>query len=439
MVGDFLTLPARGVLFRIVVSGPTTREPVLIETHQLGKCYRLYRRRLDQVKEVLSFGRKRLAQEFWALRDVSLQVRRGEAWGVIGENGAGKSTFLKLLCGITLPSQGWLAVRGRIGALLELGIGFHPEYTGRENLYLSGALMGIGRDELRERLPAILEFADIGDFIDRPLKTYSSGMTVRLAFALATSVEPEILVTDEVLAVGDEAFQKRCIRWMERFLGGGGTLLLCSHNSYHVRKLCQQAVWLWHGQVRTTGEAHTVVQEYLEYLEEKARGQERGGSDPAAAVAAGENRVRAVIVGNGLGQATQVFSLGDPLHVHIVVEAGIGEERAPVVLIGLVQADGLPIYGVSTDMDGVVPRRMGERLYTIDYEIPELNLLPGRYLLRVHALDGAGLRLFDTVERHLLVRGATRELGVCRLPHRWTTRTPSLHAFSLDERGLGRG
>ncbi|MCS6927320.1 MAG: ABC transporter ATP-binding protein [Candidatus Binatia bacterium] len=396
-------------------------EPVLIETHHLGKCYRLYRRRLDHVKEILFFGRKRLAQEFWALRDVSLQVRRGEAWGVIGENGAGKSTFLKLLCGITLPSQGVLAVRGRIGALLELGIGFHPEYTGRENLYLSGALMGIGREELHARLPAILEFADIGDFIDRPLKTYSSGMTVRLAFALATSIEPEILVTDEVLAVGDEAFQKKCIRWMERFLGAGGTLLLCSHNSYHIRKLCQQAVWLWHGQVRATGEAHTVVQEYLEYLEEKARRQERSGaSDTAAAVAAGENRVREVRVDRGTGEDTQVFSFGDPLRVHVVVEAGIGEEYAPVVLIGLVQVDGLPIYGVSTDMDGVVPQRIGERLYAIDYEIPELNLLPGRYLLRVHALDGAGLRLFDTVERQIVVRGATRELGVCRLPHRWT-------------------
>ena len=158
-------------------------------------------------------------------------MRRGEAWGVIGENGAGKSTLLKLLCGVTLPSEGQVRRHGRIGALLELGIGFHPEYSGRENLALSGALMGISEDELSERLPHILAFANIGDFIDRPLKTYSSGMAVRLAFALATCVDPDVLVTDEILAVGDEAFQKKCIRWMEDFLAGGGTLIFCAHNN----------------------------------------------------------------------------------------------------------------------------------------------------------------------------------------------------------------
>jgi lipopolysaccharide transport system ATP-binding protein len=404
------------------------REQIVIEAHQVGKCYRIYRRPFDHLRETLSFGRKRLSQDFWALRDVSLQIRRGEAWGVIGENGAGKSTLLKLLCGITLPSQGRLSVHGRIGALLELGIGFHPEYTGRENLYLSGALMGLSREELQDRLPAILEFADIGDFIDRPLKTYSTGMAVRLAFSLATAVEPDMLVTDEVLAVGDEAFQKKCIRWMERFLSGGGTLILCSHNSYHVRKLCHRAVWLWQGRVRAVGEARAVVQEYLEYLEEGARVRERRGEDRAAvAVAAGENRVREVKIGNGEGGEVQMFSLGEPLQVRVLIETGVGEEHSPVVLIGLVRADGIPVYGVSTDMDGVVPQRVGERLYAIQYEITELGLLPGKYTVRVHALDGAGLRLFDTVEREIIVRGATREMGVCRLPHRWTTRFAPLN------------
>ena len=149
---------------------------------------------------------------------MSLEVYQGDAWGIVGQNGAGKSTLLKLLCGVTLASEGQVRRAGRVSALLELGIGFHPEYTGRENLALSGALMGLGQDELDARLPAILAFADIGDFVDRPLKTYSSGMRVRLAFALATCVEPDVLVTDEILAVGDEAFQKKCIGWMEDFL-----------------------------------------------------------------------------------------------------------------------------------------------------------------------------------------------------------------------------
>ena len=257
--------------------------PLLIEAHGLGKSYRLYQRHLDRLKEVLWLGRRRFSQEFWALRDVSLQVYRGDAWGIVGENGAGKSTLLKLLCGVTLASEGQVRRAGRISALLELGIGFHPEYSGRENLALSGALMGLSQEELAERLPLILEFADIGDFLDRPLKTYSSGMTMRLAFALATCVEPDVLVTDEILAVGDEAFQKKCTRWMEDFLSGGGTLLFCAHNTYLVQKLCGKAVWLHHGQVRSQGAASSVVQEYAEFIE--AQGETDTGETAARPVA----------------------------------------------------------------------------------------------------------------------------------------------------------
>lgn len=392
----------------------------LIEAQHLGKCYRVYNRHLDHLKEVLSLGRRHLSQEFWALRDVSLQVKRGEAWGVIGENGAGKSTLLKLLCGVTLPSEGQVSVCGRVGALLDLGVGFHPEYTGRENLYLSGALMGLTQEELKGRIPVILDFANIGDFIDRPLKTYSTGMTLRLAFALATSVEPEILVTDEVLAVGDEAFQKKCVRWMEGFLAGRGTLIFCSHNSYHVKKLCGKALWLHQGRVRSAGAAHVVVQEYLDCVEEKDREAKREAKMRTdAPLLAGENRVREMRVLNGKIEETQEFHLGEPLRVEVTVETGVGEEKPPVVHVGLVRADGVPIYGVSTDMDGVVPWQVGERLYAIRYELPELNLLPGRYFVRVYSMDGAGLRFFDAVEREIVVRGETRELGLCRLPHRW--------------------
>ena len=246
----------------------------LIEACGLGKAYRLYQRPFDHLKEALSPTRKRFSQEFWPVRDVSLQVRPGEAWGLVGENGAGKSTLLKLLCGVTLPSAGQVRRHGRIGALLELGVGFHPEYSGRENLSLSAALMGLSQSELTDRLPAILEFAGIGDFIDRPLKTYSSGMSVRLAFALATCVEPEVLVTDEVLAVGDEAFQKKCLGWIEGFLAGGGTLIFCAHNNYQIKKLCDHAVWLHHGQVRAVGRVAPVVQDYADYIETREQGQQ---------------------------------------------------------------------------------------------------------------------------------------------------------------------
>ena len=396
--------------------------PPLIEAHGLGKSYRLYPRHFDRLKEMLWLGRRRFSEEFWALRNVSLEVYRGDAWGIVGQNGAGKSTLLKLLCGVTLASEGQVRSAGRISALLELGIGFHPEYTGRENLALSGALMGLGQDELDERLPAILEFADIGDFVDRPLKTYSSGMSVRLAFALATCVEPDVLVTDEILAVGDEAFQKKCIRWMEDFLSHGGTLLYCAHNAYQIKKLCGRAVWLDHGQVRLQGAASSVVQEYAEFIEAQGRTNADGtAARPVAALAAGENRVTDVRLLNGQAQETSQFAFGQPFRARVRVEAGTGETKPPVILLGIVRADLVPVYGVSSDMDGVVPRHVEGRAYQIDCILPQLSLLPGRYIFRAHAMDSAGLRHFDTVEREFSVRGDNRELGLCYLPHTWET------------------
>ncbi len=399
-----------------------TSDQPLIEACGLGKAYRLYQRPFDHLKEALSPTRKRFSQEFWPVRDVSLQVKPGQAWGLVGENGAGKSTLLKLLCGVTLPSAGQVRRHGRIGALLELGVGFHPEYSGRENLALSAALMGISQHELTERLPAILEFADIGDFIDRPLKTYSSGMSVRLAFALATCVEPEVLVTDEVLAVGDEAFQKKCLRWMEDFLADGGTLIFCAHNNYQVKKLCDHAVWLHHGQVRAVGRVSPVVQDYADYIEAREQAQPAANSsENPSADAAGENRVTAIQLLNEQAQQTDQFQFGHTLRARVTLSAGHGETKPPVIHLGIVRRDRLPIYGVSSDMDAAVPRRIGPHTYRIDYVLPQLSLLPGRYLLRAHAMDSAGLRLFDTLEREFTVRGENRELGVCHLPHVWET------------------
>ena len=396
--------------------------PPLIEAHGLGKSYRLYPRHFDRLKEMLWLGRRRFSEEFWALRNVSLEVYRGDAWGIVGQNGAGKSTLLKLLCGVSLASEGQVRSAGRVSALLELGIGFHPEYTGRENLALSGALMGLGQDELDERLPAILEFADIGDFVDRPLKTYSSGMSVRLAFALATCVEPDVLVTDEILAVGDEAFQKKCTGWMEDFLSHGGTLLYCAHNMYQIKKLCGRAVWLDHGQVRSQGAASSVVQEYAEFIEAQGETNTDGTVNrPAAALTAGENRVTDVRLLNGQAQETSQFVFGQPFRARVRVEAGAGETKPPVIHLGLVRPDMVPVYGVSSDMDGAVLRHVEGRVYQIDYVLPQLSLLPGRYVLRAHAMDSAGLRHFDTVEREFSVRGENRELGLCYLPHSWET------------------
>ncbi|MBL8520330.1 MAG: ABC transporter ATP-binding protein, partial [Betaproteobacteria bacterium] len=210
----------------------------LVRLRGVGKSYPGVMSTAAQLRSVinLALGRS-AARGFTALRGIDLEIRAGESWGIIGENGAGKSTLMKIVAGVTRPSEGQRAVRGKISALLELGTGFHPEFTGRENVYVASALMGWDRRQTAEQMGAILAFADIGTHIDQPVKTYSTGMVVRLGFAVATTLKPDLLVTDEILAVGDESFQKKCLRWMEDYRANGGSLLLCSHSMYHVQTL----------------------------------------------------------------------------------------------------------------------------------------------------------------------------------------------------------
>ena len=375
---------------------------------------------------------RRAAHEFAALQDINLDVYRGQSLGLVGENGAGKSTLLKIIAGVVKPTRGMVTVNGKIGALLELGAGFHPEYRGRENIFLSAALMGMPRGEIARRLDEILAFADIGEHIDQPIKHYSSGMVVRLGFAIATTMQPELLITDEVLAVGDESFQKKCVAWMEEYLAGGGTLLLCSHSMYHIQKLCHKAIWIQHGQARSIGAASDVTREYLAYHEEKARlaktlpAAPANGENSEHQAVPGENaplpdgdlyRVRSLKVNGFDGDVTVTLRMGDTLEVSGTVYSP--DLRAPNVAIGLVRADGTGVYGVMSDMDNFTLHPVGGHLYGFTLRYPNLQLLPGRYQVRGHAMDPEGLRLFDHVERVLDVQGESRELGVCRLQHEW--------------------
>ncbi len=389
----------------------------IIQGQDLGKCYKLYARPLDRLREVLAFRSKAYHQDFWALQQVSFAVQRGESWGIIGENGAGKSTLLKLIAGVTRPSQGSVEVQGRVGALLELGTGFHPEYTGRENIYFSAAMMGLSKPETEALLPEIIDFSGLGDFIDRPVKTYSTGMFMRLGFSVATTVNPDILITDEVLAVGDESFQKKCVRRMEAFLAQGKSLLFCSHSMYHVRKLCQKALWLEHGQVRAVGDVSVVTNSYEDYIREteaRVRPHEevRGNQDSAE-----YSRLRAVRLLNAADQEVARFAMGDLVRLEIIAETPDG--IAPVVAVGLVRNDKTAIYGILSDIDEVQPKEIGDGIFRVVYELMDLNLLPGSYTFRAHVCDPSGLRLFDTVEKDFSVQGNTREFGICRLRHRW--------------------
>ena len=363
---------------------------------------------------------------FRALDHVDLEVRRGESLGIIGENGAGKSTLLKVIAGVVRPTEGHVAVNARVGALLELGSGFHPEYTGRENIHLSSALMGLARGEVREKLGSIIEFADIGPHIDEPIKHYSSGMVVRLGFAVATAMRPEVLITDEVLAVGDESFQKKCIAWMERYLADGGTLLLCSHSMYHVQTLCPRAVWIHHGRVRQAGASFEVTQDYLAYHEEKNARDEA----TAAPVPAGPYpRIVAAAIRDAEGGASETFRQGETLVLE--GEAYSPDDVAPVILFGIVRVDGTSIYGSHSNESGYRPTRLEPHRFGFRVSFESLALLPGKYKLRLHTLDPQGLRLFDTLEMQFAVRGETRDYGVVALQHRWggepaATRAPHL-------------
>ena len=351
---------------------------------------------------------------FRALDGIDFELRRGESLGLIGENGAGKSTLLKIIAGVVKPTRGTVEVNGRVSALLELGSGFHPEYTGRENIYLAAALMGLSRGQTREQVDAIVEFADIGEHIDQPIKHYSSGMVVRLGFAVASTLDPEVLITDEVLAVGDESFQKKCIHWLEEFRSGGGTLLLVSHSMYHIQTLCSRAIWLDHGRMRMAGDSFDVTREYLTFHDEKSR-RER---PVARAVSADMPRILECWLEDAGGQAASTFAMGEDMVLEGVAFGPAG--AAPVVLFGIVRADGTPVYGSHSNETGFVPPHAGDGRFPFRLRLADLALLPGKYTLRLHALDPEGLRLFDTVEMEFVVTGRTRDYGFARLAHDWS-------------------
>jgi lipopolysaccharide transport system ATP-binding protein len=390
---------------------------LLVKLDKVSKLYPKLTSSRDRLQALWAVLRgKRDYPGYPVLQDISLELYRGESLGIIGENGAGKSTLLKHIAGVVKPSAGAVQVFGRIGALLELGAGFHPEYTGRENLWLSAALMGMTDSELSEKLAAIIEFADIGSYIDEPIKHYSSGMVVRLGFALITALRPDLLITDEVLAVGDESFQKRCIRWMEDYLENGGTLLLCSHSMFHIQKLCQKASWIKDGRIISYGEVFQVTQEYLAYHEGKSR-QEIRVCPKEDILSSAAYHVMALRLSGEANTELPVISMGQDFRVSGDIYSP--DDRVPTVAVGIVRADGAAIYGLTSDVDRFTLSRLAPNRFGFALKLFKLPLLPGKYTLRAHAMDPEGIRLFDTVEREFRVMGQTRELGLCHLEHEW--------------------
>ena len=350
---------------------------------------------------------------------MSFAVSFGDTLGVIGDNGAGKSTLLKILAGTLTPTRGEAAIQGRLAALLELGAGFHPEFTGLQNIYLNGSLLGLSKAEIREKQGSIVDFSELGGFIERPLKTYSSGMVVRLAFSIATSVDPDILIIDEALSVGDQYFQEKCIKRMLRFWDQGKIIIFCSHAMFIVNQLCHRTVWLDHGAVRMQGATGQVTAAYENHLREKsANAAERSETGEDSGYVNSPLWIRSIALN---GQETPV-ELEWGADLDILLEFECVEERRFWVALGIRRNDDLICHAVSMARDFSRPlSTKGGGAVLLRYKA--LPLLQGEYTVVGSLLDEAGVHCYHRKESSTFCirpsEGWKHEIGILELDHEW--------------------
>ncbi len=379
---------------------------VVISVSGLAKRYRLGRAPgHDTLRDALAHGARRLARlwrprdggaaadEFWALRDVSFEVRRGEVVGIIGRNGAGKSTLLKILSRITEPTAGRVSLRGRVASLLEVGTGFHPELSGRENVYLNGAILGMTRAEIRRKFDEIVAFAEVEKFLDTPVKHYSSGMYVRLAFAVAAHLEPEILIVDEVLAVGDHAFQQKCLGKMEQVAGAGRTILFVSHNMAAIQQLCGRVLRLEQGRLAGAGAPGAQIRDYLGASTRSADRVRNLAGEPRGLDLRGGARLLSVALAGSGGPAPWSLSFGEPLRLEFDVELTRAIPTCELG-IGLFNLQGQEIVSTLSSWERELgPLEPGRYAFTVEFGV--LDLAPGNYRC------GVGLKSDRDLEDYL--------------------------------------
>jgi len=384
----------------------------------LGKRYHLRGKgRFGHLLETFGMGR---GDPFWALRDVSFDVGRGEVVGLVGRNGAGKSTLLKILSRITEPTEGCADIIGNMGSLLEVGTGFHPELTGRENVYLNGSILGMRRKEIERKFDRIVEFSEIGKFLDTPVKHYSSGMYVRLAFSVAVHMEPDILVVDEVLAVGDASFQRKCLRKVGQMRQDGHTVLLVSHDLNTVRGVCNRAVWLLGGRVQSLGPVEDVTQAYKKWsLAEDERMMASLQSTTKRDSESGDAEIAKVRILSMDGLPVEEVSTGDAVRIEVTL-ASKRPFHAPVLGFGIERADGFHCYGCTTEIDNrPVPDLDGHMVFEI--LVAALNLAPGHYRVTTGIWDSAtGAQIDCWLEgARIRVVSDRGDHGAVFLPHDW--------------------
>ncbi|HEV7920769.1 MAG TPA: ABC transporter ATP-binding protein [Thermoanaerobaculia bacterium] len=423
-----------------------------IVVDHVSKAYRLWGRKSQfaTLKSALLRRETKLAPDASvpALRDVTFAVDRGEAFGIIGRNGSGKSTLLKIISGILKPTEGKVAVHGRVAALIELGAGFHPEITGRENIYINGIMLGLTRREIEQRFDRIVEFSGIGEFLDQPVKTYSSGMYVRLGFAVAVHVDPDVLLIDEVLSVGDEEFSQKCVAKIQEMKYRGVTLIFVTHQLDQVRNLCDRALWLDHGEPVSIGDPVRVVDAYLQQVaapsstptpivtaeaetketENDLAEEERWGS--------GEVLLRRVALVDDEGRDLVALGAGTPVTIEMDVEVRVAQDDF-VFGVGIYHADGTCVYGTNTDLEGLMPQRL-EAGGRVRFVMPSLDLVAGSYRIdaAVHTRNG---RAFDYRRGAIrfIVGSRVHDIGIYRPQHDWTFEGGiAFRAVSMLERNV---
>jgi ABC-type polysaccharide/polyol phosphate transport system ATPase subunit len=388
-----------------------------LAVNDLWKSYRLYHERNQYLKAAILKMRRSRYEEFWALKDINFEVPTGSTFGVIGSNGSGKSTLLKTMAGILVPEKGAVLIEGRVSALLELGAGFHPELSGRENVFLNGAILGLSKKEIAARFDDIVEFAGLADFIDTPVKNYSSGMFVRLGFAVAAHVEPDVLLIDEVLSVGDESFQRRCAEKIDEFRRDGRTIVFVSHGLGQVAQLCQDAAWIDKGELMMIGPSAEVISAYLGESHQAERVEGEQGSRWGS----GEAQIVGVELLDADGVDTAVLTTHESATIKVGVTAHTPLQDT-VVVVRIDSLSGSVVWETST-------RRNGRTIGLIDgpasvtIAIPSLPLLEGVYDLTVGLMDHTEVHPYDFWERRIrfeVRQYKSYDTGLVSIPAEWT-------------------
>jgi ABC-type polysaccharide/polyol phosphate transport system ATPase subunit len=429
---------------------------IAVQVQDVYKFYKKYadRHKFLTIKSAMVnktlFGDLQLSERFEALRGVSFDVKTGQTLGIIGENGSGKSTMLKILAGISKPTTGAVITKGRISALIELGAGFHPEISGRENVFINGVILGLTRKEIQEKYQEIVQFAELEEFIDHPVKGYSSGMFMRLGFSIAINVNPDILLIDEVLAVGDASFVPKCLDKINEFRRNGKTIIFVSHDLSTVERICDEVIWLKKGQVEMRGYPKRVVDAYLEYVgskdenksqlqhekEEKNARKNAGKKDETNPQLANEKEEKAgqqksetrwggreieisnVKMFDGLGKEKYIFKADEPLVIEFDVQAA-GSENDFVFGIGVYNSEGIFCYGSNTLLDNFSAKSISGR-GKVRLAVPALGLINGTYFLdvAVHKRDGYPFD-YHHFQYTFRVTSNHRDVGITRIAHSW--------------------